>query len=412
MKVFYNFIAVLLVSTTGMANAADAPYADTLLGDVGGARTKLANQGVEIELGYSGDVWAVTHGGLKRKVTYLDFMELRANLDGEKLFGIKGNTMSVSLINSNGTQTNASNVGSTQGIDNSEVAVNGVRLYEAWVNQEFMDGRLAVLFGLHDLNTEFAATPISDNFLKPTMQIGQSFAQSGKNGPSVFPTTSVAGRVKFKPTETSYVAVAAYDGVPGDPDNTSGGRVRFADKDGLLWVGEVGITPKAAGTEDEVNKLALGVWHYTAELENIEDASRKSTAEGLYLLSSYRFYHDQAAGRALGAFLRGGIADGDTAQVDYDYEVGLIGNGWMPGRADSEIGLGLSTAHNSDAHMAAQAAASTDADRSEYSYELYYRDTLYPGISIQPDLQYIVNPGTDAVTDNATVLGLRLDVSF
>ena len=213
------------------------------------------------------------------------------------------------------------------------------------------------------------------------------------------------------------MAVAAYDGIPGDPDRTSSSAVKLDDKDAMLFIGEVGFTPKAADSDGQPNKLAVGVWHYTGGLDDLTELDTngdpaKSTAQGVYLLSSYRFYHDKKSGRDLGAFLRGGVADGDTAQVDWDYEAGLVANGWIPGREEGEIGLGISAAHNGDKYMDAQAAASTAADRNEYSYELYYRDTIYRGVTIQPDVQYVVNPGTDAVTDNATVVGLRLGVSF
>ncbi len=401
----------LAAATVAAAPAEPAPYSDTVLGDLGGMRSKLADKGVEVELGYTGDGWGVTSGGKKRIATYQDRIDARVNLDGEKLFGLHGNKVSVALMDNNGTTTNASTVGSTQGIDNNEVATGGVRLYEAWMEQNFLDERLSVLVGLHDLKSEFAVTDISANFIKPTMQIGQSFAQSGRNGPSIYPTTSLAGRVRVKPTANSYVAVAAYDGVPGEPDRTSGSRVDFAKKDGLLLVGEVGIAPKVEGSDAELNKLALGLWHYTGALDDVNDPTKKNTPQGAYLLASRQFYHDKA-GRSAGVFLRGGVADGDTAQVDFDYEAGLVGTGWLPSRPDGEFGLGISQAHNGDKYRKAQAAAATPSDRNEYSYELYYRDTLTRGVTLQPDLQYVVNPGTDKVTENAFILGARLAVSF
>lgn len=375
-------------------------FDDKLLGDLGGQRSKLARAGVEVELNYSGDIWTVADGGKKRITTYLDFIELRTNLDNEKLFGLKGNTVSISVIDSNGTTTNGSTVGSVQGIDNSEVSANGVRIYEAWMQQNFLDDRLSVLVGLHDLNTEFAATPVSDNFLKPTMQIGQTFAQSGANGPSVFPTTSLAGRVKYKPSEATYVAAAVYDGVPGNPDRTSGSTVRIDRKDGLLLVAEAGWA-----TEEDVNKLAIGGWRYTTEMPDLVTGELEPM-QGLYVLSSYRFC--KQGDRTVSGFLRGGLADGDTAQAEWDYELGLVANGWMPHRPDSEIGVGLSGIRNSDDYMSANAGS----DRNEYSYELYYRDKLMRGVSIQPDMQYVVNPGTDGTTDDALVFGARLDISF
>lgn len=209
------------------------------------ARTQLEDAGVSFSLNYDGDLWGVASGGLKRRVTYLDFIELRGTFDNEKLFGLKGNTVSVSLIDSNGTTTNASTVGSTQGIDNSEVSGRGVRLYEAWTQQNFLDDRLSLLLGIHDLNTEFMATTVSDNFLAPTFQMGQSFAQSGNGGPSVFPNTALAARLKVKPTADSYAAVAIYDGVSGAPGTRTGSGFRLNKKDGALLVGEVGFVPAA-----------------------------------------------------------------------------------------------------------------------------------------------------------------------
>ena len=402
------YIAVVSLTTATSAYAAEGAFDDKLLGDVGGMRTKLSDVGVDVSLDYQGDVWNVASGGKKRMTTYLDFIELRTNLDGEKLLGIKGNSVSVSLITTDGPATNASTVGSTQGISNSEVGSNAVRVYEAWMQQNFLDDRVSVLVGLHDLNSEFYATPISDNFLVPTFQIGQSMAQSGVNGPSVYPTTSVAGRVKVKPTAETYVSVAAYDGVAGRPNHTSGTAVHFGKNDGLLWVGELGLTPKAADTDSEVNKLALGGWSYTEKQADLVTGNPERS-QGAYALASARFYHDKATGRDLAAFLRGGIADDSTLQADYNIEAGLVANGWVPTRPDSEIGLGVSTMHNGDNFVNSVAGA---ADRNETIYELYYKDTVARGVSIQPDVLYVVNPGTDQVTRNAFVVGARLGVSF
>jgi porin len=223
--------------------------------------------------------------------------------------------------------------------------------------------------------------------------------------------------VKVKPTESTYVAAAAYDGVPGDPNRTTGSAIAFDQKDGLLLVSEIGFTPKAADTEDEVNKLAIGGWMYTGAFNDLtalgaDGNAKRTESQGAYLLSSYRFYHDAKAGRDMGAFFRAGVANDDAVRVDMDVAVGVVGNGWVPTRPEAEIGLGLTQARNGDNYMKSQAAAATPADRAETSYELYYRDRLADGVRIQPDVQYVVNPGTDTTTKDALVLGARLDLSF
>lgn len=249
----------------------------------------------------------------------------------------------------------------------------------------------------------------------PTMQIGQAFAQSGQNGPSIFPNTGLAARVKYMPTETSYVSVAAFDGVPGSLSQPHGTHIDLGDKDGALLVTEAGITPPAPdGVDGTPNKFGIGAWMYTAKQDDLVklDANgnpKQQRQAGVYFLSSYQFYTNPKTERDAGAFLRAGVSDGDTAQTSWDYEVGMLGHGWVPTRTRGEIGLGLSQAHNSDKYMT---LSGPGTDRNEYSAELYYRDALIPGITLQPDVQYIVNPGTTSAVKNATVVGLRFDISL
>lgn len=399
------------VSTLTFAAEGQDRFADALLGDWGGVRGTLADRGVDMTLEYKGDVWRNMSGGIKRGNSYMDNLDVKFELDGEKLFGIRGNKSLVYFMNNNGGKTNARQVGSVQGIDNIEVAKNTPRLYEAWTEQSFFDEKLAVLVGIHDLNSEFLVTDMSANFIKPVMQIGQSVAQSGQNGPSIFPVASLAGRVKYAPTEETYFSAAAFDGVPGNPDHPYATRVDYEKGDGLLLIAEGGYVPKKEGVDSEMTKLAVGAWRYTQSVDDLVDVDTfgnpvKRHQQGAYLLTSCRFFQNKE-GQAIGGFFRATVADGDTAQTEWTYETGLVGNGWV--REGSEIGLGLAQAHNAGKYKTSVAGV---ADDNEYSMELYYRDTIYRGVTLQPDIQYIVNPGTDRVTKNVTVVGMRVDVNF
>ncbi|MEI7670073.1 MAG: carbohydrate porin [Pseudomonadota bacterium] len=408
-------IPLISLATTSLATEiAKDPFEDNLFGHWGGLRDKLSNAGIDTIIEYKADAWSNTSGGIKRGNSYLDNLDVKFAIDGEKLFGIEGNKAMIYFLNNNGGRPNARQVGSNQAIDNIETGVSTAKLYEAWVEQSFLNKKLSVLVGLHDLNSEFIMTDMSANFIKPVMQVSQSFAQSGENGPSIFPTTSLAARVKFTPTEESYFSVAAFDGVAGNTSHPYATRIDFNHNDGLLLVSELRITPKAADSESSPNKFAIGAWTYTEKMDDLVDLDSNGNPvqkrmEGAYFLSSYQVYHNKEAGHDIGLFLRAGIADGDTAQVDWDYTAGIVANGWMPTRSDSEIGLGIAQAHNSNTYVT---SVSGVADANEYSYELYYRDKICNGISVQPDLQYIVNPGTDKVAKDATVIGIRFDVNF
>lgn len=391
-------------------------YANTVFGDWGGLRTRLSAIGIEPAVQYKGDFWAVTDGGLKTGTNYNDNLDIRFEIDGEKLWGVEGSKAFVYFLNNAGSHPNQSRIGSVQGIDNIEVAqgADTFKLYEAWLEQEFLDGGLSVLVGLHDLNAEFMVTDASLNFNLPVLQTQQSFAQVGPGGPPIFPNTALAARVQFNPSDDTYVALAAFNAQVGNPNNSRGTQVDTEFKRGALLISEIGYTPKTENSELVLNKLAIGGWGYTRKVDDINSVDANGdpvqhSQTGAYLLSSMRFYYDAPTGRGLSAIGRAGITDGDTAQVDWDYELGLVANGWMPIRPDSEIGAAFAQAHNAPKY---RAAAGGPSDDSEYGIEVYYRDTIYPGVILQPDFQYVINPGSNPAVSNATVFGLRTDVSL
>ncbi len=49
---------------------------------------------------------------------------------------------------------------------------------------------------------------------------------------------------------------------------------------------------------------------------------------------------------------------------------------------------------------------------AETLFELTYSDELLDGLSIQPDVQYILHPGADRTVKDAVVLALRFSYSW
>ena len=50
--------------------------------------------------------------------------------------------------------------------------------------------------------------------------------------------------------------------------------------------------------------------------------------------------------------------------------------------------------------------------KAETIVEATYKDEVLPGLSLQPDVQYVVHPGADPTIRNALVLGLRVQFDF
>lgn len=396
---------ILLTSSVVVSAYADSnPYEGNLTGDWGGMRSTLSDKGVDFEAAYAVDSINNLSGGLKRNGEVLDNLDVTMTIDGKKLYNIEGSTIFIYLLNNNGGKPNTDNVGSVQGVDNIEITARTTKLYEAWIEQNFVEDKISIRAGLYDLNSEFYATDSSSLFLNPTYGIGTDFAQSGTAGPSIFPTTSFGLRTKWQPSEKSYIQFVALDGVSGDPHNPQGTHIQFNDRDGLLMAAE-------ASHNFDYARLAIGGWGYTERFDDLTEvdsagAAVKKRNKGIYAMTEKNITKNATA------FARLGFANKDINRTDYSWAVGATINEIIPSRKDSQLGVAATSSHNSTKYKRSQAAAGTPADSSEIGFELTYSDQLLPWLRVQPDLQYTVNPGTNQLRDNSWVAGVRFEVNF
>ena len=334
---FYKtWLCVVLSCTTlgcvflpSRAAADDAGNKDGVLtGEWGGSRTSLANRGIDIDIVYKFDVISDTTGGLKTGTESLDNLDVKFSIDGEKLFGSTGTTAMIYFLNNNGSRPGSTLADDAEGVDNIEVRTPGAKLYEAWLQQNLIKDRLSVLAGLYDLNSEFYVTDSSGLFLRPTFGIGTDMGQSGQNGPSIFPVTSVGVRIKALPSHDFCVQAVVLDGVPGDLNNPKGTRIRFDHGDGALIVSEADYLP---GGESPNGKIGIGAWEYTEKFDDFVDTDgsgnpAKRRSEGMYIIGERRIYQGND-GQSLTTFARFGLANGDVNRFDYAWSAGAVYTG-------------------------------------------------------------------------------------
>lgn len=374
--------------------------AERLTGDWGGARSNLYDKGLAFDINYKADAWRNVSGGANEGNRVSDNLDVMMSVDGEKAFGVNGMSGFLYLLSNSGGRINDL-VGSNGGVDNIEAPTHAVRLYQAWVQQNFMDDKISVLAGLHDLNSEFYVTDTSGLFINPTYGIGTEMAATGDNGPSIFPVTSLGVRVNVQPTDVTYIRGAVYDGVPGDVDNPRGTHVQFKDNDGALLVGEAGVQ------SDDIGHFGVGAWTYTAQREDQRDAPETAHSRGVYFLADKSLYSTDD-GKDISAFARIGFTGGDVEQFENSWGAGVVLSGFVPSRSEGQIGFALAQNSNADKYR----EVNDPVDGHETQFELTYNDKLMPWLSVQPDVQYTVNPGTDVTLDNAWTVGLRLGVDF
>ena len=77
-------------------------------------------------------------------------------------------------------------------------------------------------------------------------------------------------------------------------------------------------------------------------------------------------------------------------------------------RLNGSAGLAVAHARNSDQCRRRHATL----ERAETTLEASYLITPKPWLSLQPDLQYVIDPSTDSSIDNALILGMRVQVTL
>lgn len=352
---------------------------------------------------YTADVAGTVSGGLAKRGRVLDDLQVFGDLDLGKAIGWKGATAHVELLNNSGAMPN-DDAGTLQGVDNIEVTRQRARLFEAWVEQGFGD-KGSVRAGLYDLNSEFYSNDSAGMLLAPAFGIGSELAATGANGPSIFPSTALAVRVRWTPNEHVYAQAAALNanaGVLGDP-----GGIKTSFDNGLLLIAEAGWTGRG--------KIAVGTWHYTDKQDDIRFLAPSgdpapATAQGAYVLLERRLT-GEADVRKTTAFARLGVSDGDTTAFKGGWQAGLLVEHVFESRPDSAFSIGVNQALLSGKYRDNAIDAGLRLQRSESAIEVTYADKIGP-VTIQPDIQYVKDPGADSGVGHALVAILRFGVSF
>lgn len=267
------------------------------------------NRGLAFEAVYKADIVSNVSGGVRRATEYLGNLDLKLTVDAEKAFGWEGVTLFLHALNNHGGKP-GENTGSAQGVTNIE-APTATKIFEAWGQKTLLDDKLSLRFGLYDLNSEFYHTETSELFLNDVYGTGKDLSQTGQNGPSIFPTTSLGFRVKSQPMDSLYVQAVVLDGVPGDPDNPKGTHIKFKNGDGALVALELGYRTGADnGKAEPTGKYAIGYWRYTANFDDLTDTDVAGDAVkrdnyGAYLLAEHKLFSEHAGSdQGLAAFAR------------------------------------------------------------------------------------------------------------
>jgi porin len=429
-----------------------------MLGDMGGLRNALGQYGVTLQLTDVSEVLGNVTGGLKQGATYDGLTTLTLQLDTQKAFGWEGGLLNISALQIHGRNLSKfylPNLQTASGIE----ADNTTRFWEIWYQQKLLDGRMDVKLGQQSIDQEFMTSEGSALFINTMMGWPMLPSANLYAGGPAYPLSSLGVRLRARPLHNVTVLGGVFqDNPPGGPFNDDSqlrGSTRWGGnfnlRTGALFIAEVqyAINQPAEGDMDYGNQSTglpgtykLGVWYDTAPfpsqvLDNsgLSLASPDSNGNPLMLRNNWSIYAvaDQMVWRpaddspqAVGVFARVMGGPGDRNLINFSANGGITLKAPLPGRDDDTFGAGFGFARVSNSARAfdrdvnAFGQGPIPVRSSETFIEITYQAQVTPWLQVQPDFQYVFNPGGGLANPNQpgkrianeAILGVRSTVTF
>jgi porin len=366
----------------------------------------------QLRLLYTGEIWNNAQGGIRTGWDYMQNIDAQLSINTERAYGWTGGRFFIEGFYGNGNSFNENFIGSVQDASVIDLGRNSLaRLYQVYYDQNIAATNTDIRLGVMDIETEFGITRAMDPFFNGGFAWTTTLDHSGEqlNGPSTFPNTSLGIRVRQKINDQLSIQGAVLNGMADLPDSSRAIDISMNRENGALAIAEVDYTPIAR------TKIYGGYWTYTGlfdtQNEFNDDGSIRQVwgSSGAYVGAGTRLYTINGP-RGLDAFVNFGVADDRTNVVDRSVNVGLTWTGLLDSRPADKMSFGVSTAHAGSPFQQAQIVEIGSVHRYETVFEATYRARVNEWLTVQPDVQYIVNPGFDPTLKNAFMFGVHFEV--
>ncbi|QGY05079.1 carbohydrate porin [Methylobacterium mesophilicum SR1.6/6] len=445
-------ISVSQPETTSQASGGYVRSVEPYLGPLGdplGIRPLLKERGIEYSLTYIADVLGNPVGGIRQGAIVEDRLNLRLNLDLDRLAGWQGATVHANAYFIHGTGLSRYYVGNLLTTSVIE-ALPSTRLYVLWFDQTLMDGQLGIRIGQQAADTEFFVSQTATLFVNSTFGWPAITGLDLPSGGPAYPLAAPAIRAKYVPGNGFSLQVGLYDGDPAganrpgqDPEaqrlNRTGTNFRVNDP--ALIVAEATYAYNIApGSKGLPGDITLGGWQHFGRFDSLRfditgvplaDPSASGIGRpvrgnaGLYAIYDQTLYRESGKDdEGLGFFVRAAWSPTRSSLIDAYVDTGLAYKGLFEGRDDDTVGVSVAFARISDEAQRADrdtilySGQPMPRRRAEAVIEATYQAVVVPGFTIQPDAQYVIHPGAGIAGPdgrrlrNAAVLGLRATVQY
>ncbi|MHC4124104.1 MAG: carbohydrate porin [Planctomycetota bacterium] len=389
-----------------------------LTGDWYGERTKLADNGITLDIDMIQTFQGVLDGGIEKDWKYGGSLDYWLKLDFEKMglwpgafIELRAETQFGEFINSDTGSILAVNTDGFFPLPNEHITTLSHVVFTQFLSESF-----GVYFGKIDTldgdKNHFAGARGKENFMNQNFVLNPVTLRTA-------PYSSLgAGAVFFFPDaadkDPATLAISVL-GVDGQPD-TAGWDDDFEN-------GEVYGVEYSQPTKlfDLPGKQLFGAAYSNKDYTALDQDRRTILSSllgfgtlskeegswcGYYNFHQYLVTEEDDETQGFGLFGRYGFADDETSPIEAFYSIGLGGKGTFEGRDNDTWGIGYYYIRLSQELPSALNAIVEDPQ----GFEVFYNIEVSPSVHITPDLQ-IVNPARSNFS-TAVIAGCRVKIDF
>jgi porin len=410
---FLSVLAPLFFSTGARSSIAlaqdathviqsDPPPSFGVTGDWFGLRTRMANDGLTFAGTIDYDYSRNFVGGISTaNDASRELLNLNATFATDTLLHWHGGTFFINFQDHEGSNGSSALTGDAQMFDNQD-ARRYIQISELWWQQLFLDDKFRLKIGRIDANTEFAYVTNGSPFLNTSF--GDSPAILAL--PTI-PDAALGANLFWTPDAHFYLGAGAYYSNTSDQSLILSGHPNIVDPTagGIFTILELGAKWNLNKTQLP-GRIAVGGYDHNGQFKRF-DGQTQTGAAGMYAMFDQTVWqpNDSGSVRSAGIFAQFSMADSHVALIDQHLGAGFQWTGPIPlnSRSCDVLGLGPSWVRFSNESLA--------VDRYELAIEAFYKLRVTPWFDVQPDLQYIINPGGTG-RSNALVMTLRAELDF
>jgi len=423
----------------------DGPVDAHLLGNLGGWRDQLHQDGIDIRSNLINEAAGNVSGGLSRAVRLAGEFDFGADVDLGRLGIDPDGGIHVTFSQRYGRSLTNDALGNLVSVQEIYGTGQNFRLAELSFSQSFLDHHIDVVAGRIITENDFAVSPtLWDNAALYCMFQNNGFCGTPvgvpvNSGYDAYPQSTWGGRIRVAPTDTIFVQTGVYQVNPTLALHDNGLKVSGNGSTGAFIPVELGwrpghtITGAPTTTGPLPGDYRFGVYYDTSivpgPFQNLPGQNLPPPPATTYV-GRYGFYVTAAQTvwrvptetpgnmRSLSVLAAFNLGDSNTALYRIYAEAGVVLKGTFRGRDDDTIGFGVTdTEVNSrrrdlEAALMGEGFQVTGKQVREVAFELNYGIAAYRGILVQPGMQFVVHPGGLNEIPNAFVFALRTAVKF